>query len=336
LERRRLLAAMLGCTVIGLGVMALAPSLAVFGSAAVVVGLTSVATHVIVPLAAAIAPAGQQGRVVGTVMSGLLFGILLSRMVSGLVASVAGWRTVFGLAALVNAGVAVLLWRELPALAPAARMRYPALLGSVLQLVREEPVLRRRIVYGALAFASFNVFWTSYGFLVARPPYEWNEAQIGMFALLGAVGALAVKFTGWLADRGLTRIMTGGFLTIMALSYILLAIGANSVLALGVGVVLMDLGCQGAHVTNQSVVFPLRPDARSRLNTAYMTSLFVAFSIGGALSAVVYPVYGWVGVSILGGVFPAVAVLLWVAETTRARSGQPPAEVRAQEAGIAS
>lgn len=335
LERRRLLAAMLGSAVIGLGVMALAPSLAVLSWAAVVVGLTSVATHVIVPLAAQLAPPDQQGRVVSTVMSGLLLGILLSRTVSGLVASVAGWRAVFGLASLVTAGVTLLLWRELPSLAPVARMRYSALLASVLRLVREEPALRVRMLYGALVFASFSVFWTSAGFLLARPPYGWNNAQIGAFALLGAAGALAVKFGGRLADRGLARAATGGFLLTTALSYVLLAIGGSSVVALGVGVLLMDLGCQGTHISNQTLVFPLQPDARSRLNTAYMTSCFVASAIGSALSAIVYPAYGWIGVCILGGALPAVAALVWVGETIRARGGRRLPEVETQRAGIA-
>lgn len=336
LERRRLLAGMLSCTVLGLGVMAFAPSLAVLGSAAVVVGLTSVATHVIVPLAAQLAPPDQQGRVVSTVMSGLLLGILLSRTVSGVVASVAGWRAVFGLAAMVTAGVTVLLWRELPTLAPVARMRYSALLASVLRIVREEPVLRVRMLYCALVFASFSAFWTSAGFLLARPPYGWNNAQIGAFALLGAAGALAVKFGGRLADRGLARVTTGGFVLTMALSYILLAIGESSVVALGVGVLLMDLGCQGTHISNQSLFFPLRPDARSRMNTAYMTSGFVAAAIGSALSAVVYPAYGWIGVCILGGVFPALATLLWVAEMSRARGGRRLPEATTHRAGATS
>lgn len=334
LERRRLLAAMLSCTVLGLGVMALAPSLTVLASAAVLVGLTSVATQVLMPLAAQLAPPDQQGRVVSTVMSGLLLGILLSRTVSGLVASVAGWRAVFGFAAMATAGVTVLLWRGLPTLAPAIRMRYPALLASVLHIVREEPVLRVRMLYGALVFASFSVFWTSAGFLLARPPYGWSNAWIGAFALLGAAGVLAVKFGGRLADHGLARVTTGGFVIIMALSYLLLAIGGNSVVALGVGVVLMDLGCQGVHISNQSLFFPLRPDARSRLNTAYMASGFTAASIGSALSAVIYPAYGWGGVCILGGAFPTIATLLWLVEMTRARGNRRLPEVEAQQACV--
>ncbi|WP_207400871.1 MFS transporter [Actinomadura roseirufa] len=317
LERRRLLAVMLAGGVAGLAGMALAPSYAAFGAAAVLVGLTSVAAQIIVPFAAHIAGEGRQGRVVGTVMSGLLLGILLSRTVAGLVASALGWRAVFGLGAVVTAVVGVLLWVSLPKLAPTARMRYPALLGSVLSIVREEPALRLRIVYGALCFASFSVFWASAGFLLARAPYDWNDAQIGAFALLGAAGALVAKVAGRLADRGLARYATGAFLVAMAGSYALLGLGAHDVVALGAGVAVMDLGCQGVHISNQSLIYPLRPEARSRINTAYMTVYFVAGAVGTALSTVLYASYGWTGVSALGAALPAAATAVWLVEIGR-------------------
>lgn len=320
MERRRLLGVMLGVAVLGLAAMAFAPSAVVFGSAAVLVGLTSVAAQVIVPFAAHLAGEGRQGSVVGTVMSGLLIGILLSRTVSGLIASVAGWQAVFGFGAVVTAAMAVLLWRELPKLEPTTRLRYPALLGSVARLVREEPVLRWRILYGALTFSSFSVFWASAGFLLARAPYHFNDAEIGAFALLGALGALAARFAGRLADRGLARRATGGFVFVMAASYALIGIGAHSIVALGIGVALMDLGCQGTHISNQSMIFPLRPDARSRLNTAYMTCYFVAGAVGSALSATAYATFGWTGVSIVGAAFPAAACLLWLVDMAVARS----------------
>jgi predicted MFS family arabinose efflux permease len=254
------------------------------------------------------------------VMSGLLIGILLSRTVSGLIASVAGWRAVFGFGAVVTAGMALLLWRELPTLAPGVRLRYPALLASVVRIVRDEPLLRWRILYGALTFSSFSAFWASAGFLLARAPYHWNNAEIGAFALLGALGAVAARFAGRLADRGLARLATGGFLLVMSLSYVLIGSGAHAIVALGIGVALMDLGCQGTHISNQSLIFPLRPDARSRLNTAYMTSYFVAGAVGSGLSTTAYATFGWTGVTIVGAAFPAVACLVWVVDMTIRRT----------------
>jgi MFS family permease len=143
-------------------------------------------------------------------MSGLLIGVLLSRTMAGLVAQVAGWRSVYVLAAVLTAAVALLLWRQLPVLAPVTKMRYPALLGSVLRLIREEPVLRLRMSYGFCTYASFGAFWASYGFLLARPPYNWSQAATGLFALVGVAGAMAARFAGGLADRGLARYATGG------------------------------------------------------------------------------------------------------------------------------
>jgi predicted MFS family arabinose efflux permease len=324
-ERRRLLMVLLAGCVVGLAVMATAPTLAVIASAAVLVGLTSVAVQVIVPFAAHLAEEGRQGQVVGTVMSGLLIGILVSRTVSGLLAGLIGWRWVFGIAAVVTAAVAVLLWRELPVHPPTVRMRYPALLASVVRLVVEEPVLRFRMVYGALGMAAFSVFWSTAGFLLARPPYSWGEIAIGMFALLGVAGAAGARFAGGLADRGYARWSTVGFAALASVSFLPLAFGGHLVLALALGVVLLDLGVQGLQITNQSVIYPLRPDGRSRVNTAYMTSYFIGGSAGSALGVGVYGAAGWTGVCWLGAALPGTAVLVWAGEQLRGfRAGRRP------------
>lgn len=241
-----------------------------------------------VPLAATLARTDERGRVICNVMTGLLLGILRSRVITGLVAQVAGWRAVFWLAAVLMVATAVMLRRELPAVPPSTRLPYRALLRSVLQLVAEEPVLRRQMAYGALTYVSFGVFWTSVGFLLAGPDYGWSDASIGLFTLVGVAGALAVRFAGALADRGYARMQTGAFVAVTALSFVLLAIGRHHVLALGAGVALLDLGIQGTHISNQSLFYRLRLDARSRLNTAYMTTYFAAGSLGSALSAITY------------------------------------------------
>ncbi|MFC3995596.1 MFS transporter [Nocardiopsis sediminis] len=185
---------------------------------------------------------------------------------------------------------------------------------SVVRLVRDEPVLRLRIAYGALTFSTFSVFWTSAGFLLADRPYGWNNAEIGAFALFGVMGALAAKFAGRLADRGWAKWTTGFFVLITALSYVAIGAGETSLVALVVGVVLMDMGVQGTHINNQNLIFALRPEARSRLNTAYMVAYFLSASVGSALSAYAYAAYGWPGVSVLGAAFPAAACAVWLAE----------------------
>jgi predicted MFS family arabinose efflux permease len=323
IERRRLLVAMLAVCVVGLALMATAPKLAVICSAGVLVGLTSAAVQVIVPFAAHLAREGEQGRVVGTVMSGLLIGILLSRTVSGLLAEWIGWRWVFGIAAILTALVGAVLWRELPVHAPTANMTYPRLLGSVVRLVREEPALRFRMFYGALGMGAFSMIWSTIGFLLAHPPYHWSEAAIGLFALFGVAGALGARFAGGLADRGLTRWAGLGFALITALSFVALGFGVAHVVALALGVVLLDLGVQGMQITNQSVIFPLRPDARSRVNTAYMTTLFLGAAAGSALASVLYGLAGWVAVCAVGAALPVVIALVmvvdWALDSRRTR-----------------
>lgn len=318
-ERRRLVAVMLTVCVVGLITLSFAPALAVLEVGAVLVGMTAVVAQIIVPFAAHLAAPHEQGRVVSTVMSGLLIGVLVSRTVAGLLAEVAGWRAVFALGAVATALIGVLLYRSLPRIAPTTRLTYPQLLASVLTLVREEPVLRMRMVFGAMAFASFSSFWATAGFLLARPPYSWNNAAIGAFALIGVVGAVMARVAGRLADSGHAGLATGGSLLMMAASYFALQVGGHNVIALGVGVAAMDLGSQGAHISNQSVIYRLRRDAHSRITTAYMTTYFIAGALGSGLSAVVvYPHFGWTGVCVLGGAFPTVGILVWCVDYLRA------------------
>lgn len=322
LQRRRLVVTVLAVTVAGLVVAATAPSLAVLGSAFAVVGVTAVAAQVLVPFAAQLARPGEQGRTVGTVMSGLLIGVLVARVVSGLVADWLGWRAVFVLAAVLTALCALTLWRTLPVVAPSIRTSYPRLLGSVLGLIRDQPVLRLRMVYGSTSYASFGALWTSIGFLLASPPFNLSDAQIGLFALFGVAGALMARFAGRLADRGLAHPTTGAALALTAASFVLVWQGAHSLVVLAIGIVVFDMALQGCHITNQSVVFALAPQARSRLNTAYMTSYFVGGATGSGLSAAMYAAHGWTGVVIVGAAFPTLGFLVWLGESAaRVRRG---------------
>jgi predicted MFS family arabinose efflux permease len=320
LERRRLTVGMLSVVVLGQLVVAVAPGLAVLAAAAAVVGLTTVAAQVLVPFAAHLAPEGEQGRVVSTVMSGLLIGVLISRVVAGLVSELVGWRAVFVLGALLTAVAVVLLWRTLPVLPPTARMSYPALLRSVLVLVREEPVLRWRMVYSASCYAAFGAVWTSMGFLLAGPPFRLSDALIGLFSLFGVAGAVGARFAGRLADRGRAHAAVGAFLALTALSFVALGLGTTSLLALAVGLIVFDLGVQGVHISNQAIVYALRPAARSRLNSAYMTVYFLGGATGSGGSALLYASHGWIGVCVAGAAFPTAGLLLWLVDTARRRA----------------
>ncbi|MFC4950362.1 MFS transporter [Pseudonocardia sp. GCM10023141] len=319
LERRRLVATMLAVTVAAMATIALAPALGVLAAAAALVGLTTVSAQVLVPFAAHLAPDGGQGKAVSTVMSGLLIGILCSRVIAGLVAEVIGWRAVFGIGAGLTAVAAVLLWRTLPVQPPATRMAYPALLRSVLSLIREEPVLRWRMALSGLAYAAFGAVWTVVGFVLARPPHDLSEAQIGLFALFGVGGAAGALLVGRLADRGWAHRVVGVALAVEALSFVPLALGAGSLVALAIGLVLFDLGVQAAHVGNQTIIYRLRPEARSRLTSAYMTVFFLCGALGSGLSTWVYSSGGWPGVTALGAAFPTAGFLLWLVDAARRR-----------------
>ncbi|WP_345602829.1 MFS transporter [Tomitella cavernea] len=318
-DRRRMLTALLLGTFVCLLAMVFAPGWQLLAAAAVLVGLGSVVGQVLVPLAAELAREDERGRVIGNVMTGLLLGILLSRVASGLIASVAGWRAVFVVAAALMLVTCVLV-RMLPSSPSTARdadgasLTYGRLLRSVITIVAEEPVLRLRIGYGMATYASFGVFWTSIGFVLAGPDYGWSDARIGLFTLFGVAGAVAARFAGRLADRGFAHIQTGVFLALTAASFVLLGVGRTHVVLLAVGVALLDLGIQGTHISNQSVFYPLRPDARSRLNTAYMTTYFTAGSVGSVASALIYPAFGWGGVCVVGGIFPLAGFVLWCRE----------------------
>jgi predicted MFS family arabinose efflux permease len=312
LERRSLVVSVLLCAVVALAAAALAPSIGLLAVIGIAIGLTSVAAQVLVPFAADLAPAARRGRVVGTVMSGLLIGVLLARTVAGLVAAAFGWRAIFGVAAVLMLGLAVVLRRVLPRRNPNTAQPYGTLLSSILTLLREEPVLRRRALYGGLDFAAFSVFWTTAAFLLAGAPYHYGTAIIGAFGLLGVAGALMASVAGRLVDRGHESLATGGFALGIALSYGLLFLGAHSLIALIAGILLLDLGVQGLHITNQSVVYQLRQDARSRITTAYMTSYFTGGALGSAAAVALYGARGWGGVCLLGGILGAIIVLAWV------------------------
>ena len=323
LERRRLLTFMLLGTTACLAVMVIAPTWQILASAAALVGLGSVVGQILVPFAAALAREDERGKVIGNVMTGLLLGILLSRVISGLIAGIAGWRTVFVVAAaltLITCG----LVRLLPPSPSHTSIPYRRLLASVATLVREEPILRSRIWFGMLTYASFGVLWTSVGFLLADSPYNWSDTKIGVFTVVGIAGALAARFAGALADRGFAKIQTGAFVALTTFSFIPLALGRHNVWLLALGVALLDLGVQGTHISNQSIFYPLRPGARSRLNTAYMTAYFTAGSVGSALSALVYAHSGWTAVCLLGALFPAVATLMWCSEFRLSRTRSEP------------
>ncbi len=317
LVRRRLVPAVLLIASLALLAAAAAPDLTLLTVAVAIAGVCSVAAQILVPFAASLAADHDRGRVVGTVMSGLLLGILLARTFSGLIAQLAGWRTVYLAASGMVLVTAAVLAQLLPHEQPRRRITYASLLASVVELLATEPLLRLRSIFGALAFATFNVLWTSLAFLLAGPPYHESEAVIGLFGLLGAAGALAASFSGRLADRGLERWVTGLSLAAIVASMGLLALGGHELAPLIVGIVIADLGIQAVHIQNQQLIFAIDPTARSRLNTGYMVTYFVGGAVGSATTGLAYGAGGWDAVVLLGTAYSGCAFVLWlVSEAT--------------------
>lgn len=316
-HRRRLVCRLLLVTAVGLLLTAVAPSIGVLAAALAVVGVTSVVAQVLVPLASELADEDDSGRVVGVVMSGLLIGILVARTVSGLIAEVAGWRAVYVVAAVGMLALATALWRALPDTAPPSTLPYRRLLASVGTLVREEPVLRRRMVYGAMGMASFSALWTTLTFLLTREPYDYGDAVVGLFGLAGIIGAASARVAGRLADGGRGPQATGVFWLLVLVSWGVLALGTTSVVAVIVGIVLLDLGVQGQHIVNQSTIYAMAPEARSRVTTAYMGFNFLWGAAGSAAGALAFSLGGWEVVCGLGAAFSVVALLGWLDEWRR-------------------
>ncbi len=313
LERRQLISRLLMVTAAAQAVAAAAPGIAVLAGALAVVGVTSVVAQIIVPMAASVATDNERGQVIGTVMSGLIIGILLARTVSGLIASAVGWRPVYVMAAAAMLLLAAVLYRAVPEAEPNEGISYRALLRSVLNLIREERVLRQRMGLGAAAMGCFSILWTPIAFLLSGPPYHYGAALIGLFGLAGLAGATVAPIAGRLADRGRGRYAALGAIVILLSSWGLLDLGARSLAALIAGIIALDLGAQALHISNQSAIYALRPQARSRLNTAYMVAFFLGGAAMSAAASLVYSTAGWNGVCALGGLTAATALWFWPA-----------------------
>jgi predicted MFS family arabinose efflux permease len=315
-ERRSLvvvLSVLAGLALLGLGA---SPTSAVLLVAALVVGALTVLAQVLVPFSASLASEEERGRVVGTVMSGLLIGILLARTVAGYLAETGSWRIVYYVAGVLMLGQAAVLAWQLPRWKEDNGLGYPGLLASAFALVRDEPVLRRRGIYGFFSFGAFSVLWTSLAFLLSGH-YHYSSGVIGLFGLAGAAGALTASLAGRLSDRGWQHRSTGAASALLVGSWLLLWLGRTGVWWLVLGVVVLDIGAQGLHITNQGEIYRLRPEARSRLTAAYMTMYFIGGAAGSAVSAFAYSGAGWRGVAVVGVVFSAGDLVLWAAAGRR-------------------
>ncbi|WP_329012493.1 MFS transporter [Streptomyces sp. NBC_00690] len=312
-NRRRLILAQLLLLVLALAAVATAHTATILLAGMATMGLLAVVTQTLVAFAASLAAPARRGRVVGLVTSGVVMGILLARTASGFLADLAGWRSVYLASAGLTALLALVLHRVLPRhnSVPLATLRYGQLLRSTITLFARERLLRIRALLGLLIFAAFSTLWSSITLPLSEPPYTFSHTAIGALGLVGAVGALAAIMAGRLNDRGLSQRTTGVALALLAVSWLPLAFTRSSLCALIVGVILLDLAVQAVHVTNQTLIYALHPDAGSRLIGGYM----VFYSIGSATGAIaatsLYTAAGWGAVCALGAAISCVAFALW-------------------------
>ena len=311
-ERRGLALTTLSATAVAALAMSAVPSFGLLCVASLLLGYATCTPQLLLPFAATLARPEERGRTVGFVMSGLLLGILLARTLSGFVGAHLGWRAVYVMASALSVALVVVMRAVLPKHPPGnERIPYGRLLRSLGGLVREEPVLRESAVYGALVFGAFSAFWTTLSYHLAGPPFGLGPkgagSVAGVFGLVGAAGALAAPLAGRLADQGGPRrtILVALGLTLASFAVML----PPTMLVLALGVVVMDVGVQATQVTNQSRVYALRPDARNRLNTVYMTAYFVGGSLGSAAGLWAWGAFGWPGVCGVGAACAGLALL---------------------------
>ena len=303
-ERRGLIVSLLIAVSACLALMATARTYAWLALASFGIGMAASTVHVIVPFAAHLSSPAKRGATVGTVLSGLLFGVLLARTFSGMLAVWMGWRAIYALASVMMLALAALLRRDLPRSQPVLKLSWAELIHSTFALVREQHVLREASLLGGIFFCAFSAFWTTLVFYLQTPPYHYGSGVAGLFGLVGAAGAICAPYVGKFADRHGGRQTVLLALILVAISFLVFyTIGAH-LAGLIAGVLLLDVGVQAGHISNQTRIYGLIPEARSRLNMFYMICYFSAGAIGSYSGAVLWHRYGWTGVCALGVMLP--------------------------------
>jgi predicted MFS family arabinose efflux permease len=295
-ERRRLIVMLLAVETVCVALMACAQSYLWLAMASFGIGLSASAVHLIVPFAASLASPARRGAAVGAVLSGLLFGILLARTFSGLLGAWFGWRSIYWLASVTMLLLAALIRIGLPRSKPTLKLSWPSLIHSSAVLIRTQPVLREAALLSALLFCAFSAFWTTLVFFLENPPYHYGSAVAGLFGLVGAAGAICAPFVGQLADRYGARRNVLFSLLITVASFVVLYLFGKQMSGLVAGVILLDIGVQAGHVSNQTRIYGLLPEARSRINMVYMICYFTAGAIGSYAGSVLWHHFAWPGV----------------------------------------
>ena len=326
-ENRRLVTLSLTALIGALLAAAFAPNAPVFLAASLLIGLGSVVAQILVPFATYLASEEQRGRVVGSVMSGLLLGIMFARPLASFIASAWRWQAVFAMSAILVAVLAILLARLLPQRRPSSSARYRELIVSLGGLFKDTPVLRRRAFYQACLFGAFSLFWTAIP-MQLTDRFGMSQQGIALFALAGVGGAVAAPIAGRLADKGWTRPLTGFAMAIAAVSFMLTYLfqsdSTASLVLLVLAAIMLDMAVSGNLVLGQRAIYSLGKEARGRLNGLFMSIFFIGGAIGSFIGGWSYAYGGWNAASWIGASLPLAALVYFF--TDKSTQANRPAE----------
>jgi predicted MFS family arabinose efflux permease len=311
IERKKQILITTFASVIALIIAVTAKSFFVLQIASLLIGITSIVPQLILPLAATLSAPEQRGKIVGNIMSGLLIGILLSRTLSGFIGEVLGWRSMFWIAAGICLLIFFAIQKRFPINKPQFIGSYGHLLHSLFTLIKTQPILREATIINVFSFAQFGAFWTTMVLLLSDAPFHFNSATIGLFGIVGASGALAAPIVGRLGDKGNSRIAVGYGCLLLLISFVVYYFSAESVVGIIIGIVLMDIGIQGVHISNQTRVYSLLPEARNRLNTVFMSFSFLGTAASSAFGLVLWKFGGWHAVSVGCAVLAVISLLIY-------------------------
>jgi predicted MFS family arabinose efflux permease len=317
-NRKRVIPTLMVLAAVFLAATALAPTFSVLLVTLALIGVTTVAGQFLTPLAGDLASDDQRGRVLGSVASGLMLGLLISRAISGIVADLFGWRAIYFAAAAIMLLLAVVIARRLPVLEPRERVGYATLLASVLRTITGNRTVRVTTLIGAAAMCVFTMFWTGLTFLLAAAPYSYSATRIGLVSLIGIAGAVAAQRVGRLFDRGLFLPALGIGLLLAFAALVLSGIGTSSVVLVLFSVALFSIGLQSVQVLTQTRMLSIDRSARSRLNTVIIVGNFIGGAVGSAVAGLVWPIGGWPVLMITASCVAGFALTLWLVHRNRA------------------
>ena len=311
-ERKHLIIILMVLSTCGLIVSALSKNLWMLIIGTSMTGLFSTVAQVLIPFAATLAKPEHRGKIVGTLMSGMLLGILLGRAFAGAISTIADWHYVYWIATGIMVIVTLLLSISLPTYRNTININYFQLLWSISSLYKQEPILRIRSLLAVISFALFSLLWTPLAFLLSNDPYHYSDFIIGLFGIAGAAGALGSPIVGRLSDKGKGWLATTIGLCLLLLSWLPLSFAQYSIIALILGVVILDFSVQVTHVSNMSAIYQIRPEARSRMNTGYMVCYFIGGMLGSVGSTYLFSHYGWIAIVVSGTILGLIGIICWL------------------------